>query len=382
MNMIKLENIGTEKVPGGVRKSARLASDDLGESPIWIELNSDNLDFQQDRGDPFLWPAVLFAMRHRSTLEIDCKISVDLAANLPDIVRIFSTMLDLPEIDVHITDTEYEPLSKNQGVLTGLSGGVDSFHILSDYYLDCQWPSRKITHLTFNDVGSHGTGDYHRVALERRDRVRRVASELCLPLFEIRSNFADLLELDFQQTHTARNVSAAYMFATECSTFMYATSGNGLSDTGIYKSQDMAHADLILLPLFSTDQMRCLSPDARHLRSDKIARICSHKIVQENLDVCQMLVPTGDKINCSHCPKCIRTMITLEYLGHLQDFEKVFHIDHYEKNKDWMVRALVGSKVNLDKDALNLAMKAGLAENWRTQLKLKAPWLARLKPGN
>jgi hypothetical protein len=142
----------------------------------------------------------------------------------------------------------------------------------------------------------------------------------------------------------------------------------------------MALADQILLPLFSTDQLTCVGPDARLQRTDKIALIAHLPIVQKSLDVCMVLQPAGTKINCSRCRKCARTLVTLDCLGMLDKFEAVFHIDHYLANRDWIVRWLIGTGLDTNDDAAKMAIEHGLGNNWRTQLKLRAPWLQHCSP--
>lgn len=373
--MLTLSGLSRHSIANGVKNTAILEGSPKGTIELWLSITLGDEEMAQHRGDPFVFPSILLALQHGQDLRIKCPISDRLAINLPDILRIFSIMLRLPEIKVEVEETAHAHNAAASGVLTGLSCGVDSFQVMAANFIEPKFKSRTVTHLTFNDVGSHGTGQYHKVAKERLARAHKVASELGLPLFEVNSNFSEALDLDFQQTHTARNVSSAYMFAGHCGTFLYGTNGNRIESTGIYPSPDMAFADQVLLPLFSTDQMTCIGPDARLSRSEKTQQIAHIPIVQQNLDVCQMLVPAGDKINCSHCAKCMRTMVTLDCMGLLDKYEAVFDVKHYLANREWMMRSLVGSSKDVDQDTVALAVEHGLAQHWRTQLKLKAPWI-------
>ncbi len=48
------------------------------------------------------------------------------------------------------------PRPRAAGVATGFSGGIDSFCVLADHYYAEASGDRKVTHLLFNNVGSHG----------------------------------------------------------------------------------------------------------------------------------------------------------------------------------------------------------------------------------
>ena len=40
-----------------------------------------------------------------------------------------------------------------------------------------------------------------------------------------------------------------------------------------------------------------------------------------------------EKLNCSRCWKCTRTLLTLEALGRLDAFEKVFDLPYYRTHR-------------------------------------------------
>ena len=52
-----------------------------------------------------------------------------------------------------------------------------------------------------------------------------------------------------------------------------------------------------------------------------------------------------NKPNCSRCIKCIRTMVTLEALGKLSSFERVFDLDLFYRERTRLVRQLVDAAI-------------------------------------
>ena len=67
--------------------------------------------------------------------------------------------------------------------------------------------------------------------------------------------------------------------------------------------------------------------------------------------------------NCSVCPKCVRTLLTLDILGKLDAFSGVFDIDRYrrEARRRAIADAIVGERKNLfAKHLVDLARERGV----------------------
>jgi len=94
-------------------------------------------------------------------------------------------------------------------VLTGLSAGIDPFRTILDQASDA-----KVTHLLFDNVGSHGrTKRDAQVFRDRMARLNPIArDDLGLPLIAVGSNLDAVLGMDFQLRHTIRNAAIAMPF--------------------------------------------------------------------------------------------------------------------------------------------------------------------------
>jgi hypothetical protein len=64
---------------------------------------------------------------------------------------------------------------------------------------------------------------------------------------------------------------------------------------------------------------------ASYTRPDKLRAVVDERLVKKHLRVCWE--NRDKKYNCSKCEKCIRTMLTIEALGKLDEYE-VFKPEH------------------------------------------------------
>ena len=85
-------------------------------------------------------------------------------------------------------------------------------------------------------------------------------------------------------------------------------------------------------PLLSNKGLELISDGSRYNRGEKIELIVNDPYVKEFLNVCTCSSDTDSKVNCSHCRKCLTTMLALEIIGKLDDFKELFDIDGFRKN--------------------------------------------------
>jgi hypothetical protein len=128
--------------------------------------------------------------------------------------------------------------------------------------------------------------------------------------------------------HTLRNVAAAHSVAS-VGTYIYASAGYPLSFQSLSIHPEIARTDLLLLPMLSSTELRCISGDAEKTRLEKIVGIAELDIVHEFLQVCSYSVD----VNCSSCDKCLRTMLAIDILDKSSKFSKVFNFKLYSSKK-------------------------------------------------
>ncbi len=254
--------------------------------------------------------------------------------------------LILPSLHlITIIPSDVQPaLSRGEGVATGFSAGIDSFCVLADHHYADVPKGFKITHLLFNNVGSHGPDEKKSRSLfhKRYNRIKPITERIGLPFIAIDSNMDSFYHgLDFQITHTPRNASIALLLQKGFKRFLYASAYH-YSNTYIGPRNAMGYSDNVTLPLLSTETLDLISSGSQYTRIEKTLKVATIEDSYRSLDVC-----TEEEhlmINCSSCFKCKRTMLTLEIAGSLERYASVFNINTYKKLRDIYIEEVLRSK--------------------------------------
>lgn len=241
---------------------------------------------------------------------------------------------------------------------TGLSCGVDS---LASYYDHiCDEGAYKIKYFTYFNVGSHGDlgGKFSRnIYLKRLKKIKEFGAKVKKEVIEIDSNLSEILLLNFQETHTLRSISCVLLLQKLFKTFYYASSVK--FDNYKLDKIRIAEYDLLTLQMLSTESVQFFSSATQFSRTEKIEIIAKQPDTYSYLDVCVNPELDIDRINCSECHKCVRTMITLDALGSLENFSKVFDIVKFSAQKNKYLGQLLfkRNKETLDQELIKLLKK-------------------------
>lgn len=283
---------------------------------------------------------VLPAMRSGSRLILNGNISEKLfnscQGSLQSIVRLVLGYNPIPIVlNGGFTDRVHV---KDNLVVTGFSGGIDSYSILKDHYFQPgNWKS-SINALVFNDVGANGTTNERDLFESRLHHAREGANAVGLPLIVIESNMDDFYtiydDLHFFKTHSFRNSAVAHLISNAVSNYLYAAS-RPYSEVEVGPSNTIGCVDPIALPLLSSENLYLQSEGGQYNRSEKIMAVVDLEVVQNNLHVCVDHQVDG---NCSVCQKCVRTLLIIDFLGRLEKFSKVFDLDKYFSVKNERLR--------------------------------------------
>lgn len=260
-----------------------------------------------------------------------------------------------------------------RGVYAGFSAGIDSFCTLFTHTRAELPREQRVSGLFYNNVGSHGryqTGASLFTLRERR--IRALASQVGLPLVSVSSNLDAFLGVPFQRTHTLRNVAVALLCQRACGRFLYSSTVH-FRDVRARAVKDIGYADPILLPLLQTETLTCESVGGEYTRHDKTRIVAQHPLSYNTLDICVSQSPSAT-INCSACWKCLRTQLSLELLGSLPRYSKVFQLERYAR-----VRTLFIASVLQSRDALLCEVGEQLKQHMQN-VPRAARVLARLAP--
>lgn len=341
---------------GTHRLTCRFIGPETTEHSIWYEVTGNLPDIMRDRADAFVLPGILLAIRYGANLDIALPISDRLASNLPDIALVLSTQLGKAcPLVTHAETVSADQVPPATGAVTGMSCGVDSFNTVQEYFFGERYSSRKITHFLHNEVGANTTAHKHEQTLRN---AKAVAEELGIELVSVKSNMHEVLGLDFQATHTGRNLSVSYLLGNVASCF-YHSSAYAYTEIGVYPTYDSAYAEPILMQLTATPNMDMISSGSVSSRLQKVISIQDMDLARRYLDVCVDHTHTGPKTNCSKCWKCCRTLLTLDALGKLDEFAAVFDLEAYRAEKPRYLGYAKASKHPNDSDAFNFAASKG-----------------------
>lgn len=331
--------------------------------PLFYSVPSEHRDLLTDRIDAALVGLIIPAMDRGEDLHLEGPVSVDLLHQVQtDYAYLLTLLYDTPG-EVKVSSEEVASMTAPaSGVATGFSGGVDSFSTLADHYFSNIPDSLRISHLLFNNVGSHGLGG-ERLFRQRYERLIPVAEKLNLPFIPVNSNLDSFNEYGFELNEPPRNASVPLLLQQGIGRFLH-SSAYPYPEVGVHSGSLHAatHADPITLPLLSTSRVRMFPAGVRYTRSEKTMQIAELPLTHTSLDVCVSLGRSDSgPPNCSACWKCLRTLLTLEIGGVLDRYEAVFDLDIYRRRREWYMASVLASRDSLSRDILAFARARGFS---------------------
>jgi hypothetical protein len=230
------------------------------------------------------------------------------------------------------------------GVMASFSGGIDSFCNYYDHSGNRAPPEFQITHFVYNNVGSHGQRSPerdHSTFVKRFAILQEFARQQKKPFIMVNSNLDDIVGMNYQLTHTVRNAAVGLLMQNCICKFLYA-SGYPFRETKIKPFYDpefvrdeeprgMACLDPVILPLLGTERLDCIASGGQYTRVEKTACVATIEASARFLDVCVHPEAAKNHINCSRCWKCLRTALTLEVLGKVDQYIQVFDLNVYRR---------------------------------------------------
>ena len=295
-----------------------------------------------------LWPAMLMGR----DLGIEADLSPLLLYNMQNDLMALMRNYEPRLRPIRITAGLSGDIQPRQGrdVMTGFSGGVDSFSTFALFTRPEVPPSLRMTALAVFQVGALGpTARSAELLPAAVAHARAHAEDHGLKTYSLSSNMDEVFApakpfgpVDFRTTVGFRNAAAALLMQNGVGTYL--PSGTVAYNRATYGPYSCTEPlDPALQPLFSTEKLRVQPAGAGLSRIDKIALIADDPQVQRRLNVC--VSPAGQPrptttLNCSACWKCIQTLLVLEAMGKLDQFGAVFDTGFYKANRKRLLQAL------------------------------------------
>ena len=284
----------------------------VDDSELWFESADTILRASSEAFvSAFLIPA---AVQGRQLVAAD-PVAADFAANLPRVLEITTRWWDyasvLPKIGTIAAGTrqrrEKGPSEVGPGTALCFSGGVDSFYSLLA-------AGREVDALVFVHGFDVELEDTERAAAIQH-HVSAVAREAGVRSVFVRTNLREhptFRATPWIHTHGGALAATGHLLSEAWGTLLISAS---------YSMADHEHwgSHWELDPHWSGGGLRVEHIGAQYRRSEKLATLKDHPLVQRYLRVCWE--NRSLRLNCSRCEKCIRNQVLLAGYGTLDSFE-------------------------------------------------------------
>jgi hypothetical protein len=310
-----------------------------------------------EQADAFVVAMLWYAMQTGSDIRCEAPISEQLAFSIRNflIPALCKEEKGYRRIRLDCTTTDV-PYPTKDKVGTGMSCGVDSLYTLKMYSEDVPEKFR-LTHLAYFNMGAifhpddtrktYSLEEFYRktdkMSDEKCENAYQVASRAGLPLIYVQSN----LDKDYYRGaygYTAVYRNCACVLALQGLFGKYYCSSAGWPD--YYDpslSEGSEHYESLLCTALSTESLRFILSDYA-TRIEKTKALADWDIAQDYLDVCFHFN------NCGKCAKCYRTLVTLDILGKVDSFGKVFRVREYRENRKKAYGWLLNTRLGDEKD--------------------------------
>lgn len=310
------------------------------ENTLWYEVDIKYKDLITHSCDAALIALLLPAMHENEDIHVNGSVSEKLIFNIYRIQNLIKNLVPALNI-IKITYKEFTtPKFDAQYNATGFSAGIDAFTTLNDYFYNCDLDSHKLTHLIYLNVGTHIIGDYKTEYEEQKklfdkrfERINKIVSTLGgsgIPFIKVDSNidrFYTSKDIDIGNTYPIRILSVSLLLQKGIKNFYFSS---GYSYKDIATRKPIVINDVFLPSLLSTESLNTVTVGGEYTRVEKTLKVAKLKDAKQYLDVC---IDSNDGTNCSKCVKCLRTQLTLDLAGKLEDFSSVFDLDTYHQHK-------------------------------------------------
>ena len=296
---------------------------------LYFSTRSTGPDSFSTRADAFVTGLLPLAMILGESLEIDAPVSTRLAHGLEHYQDILTTWWPdfYHRIDIRYSNLVERPNESHpKGVGCCFSGGVDSFQSVTELRMPMvRFPEFEITHaLMINGFDQVMDLDHRGVSQQMYDAYSPALAQWGIELVMIDTN----LKLFKESVMTKKHLWASFGGAlTACAHALSSLFGRfNLPGHATYAYPDLkpVGSHPMLDHHLGTDQLQVIHAGTSMSRTRKLEALANHSIVRDSLRVCfrhpEFDAETGAVINCGKCEKCIRTIISLDLLGCLDEF--------------------------------------------------------------
>lgn len=308
---------------------------------LWYLIESKYTSYlTADIADAYVVGFLLYAMERnlniKSEIPLSAKLYFQLTKYLMPFLVSFNKRLHIIDILTDLVSEDYQAIH----VGTGISCGVDSLSTIVYHGLEEKVEKNKIDTLTLLNTGYYGYSEnnsenYHRYIQQSFD----FAEKHHYNFLTVDSNLSNVMGYNFLSAHTYLTCSVLLLLQKYFSVYYYA-SGYTVNHFRVDFS-DSANYDIFLLDCISTENLKFYSSCCVINRIDKIRLIAQYKDIFKSLYVC-----TGGMVsnNCSHCEKCVRTMLALDSMKMIEELKQRFNYSMFKKCRNQYLNYMLRHK--------------------------------------
>lgn len=217
----------------------------------------------------------------------------------------------------------------NKFIGCGFSGGVDSFCCLNRNS-HSMYKSHNITHVCVFDfpMGNNDGLVSEELFHERKEKIEDIAEEKNLKCIGVRTNINEFYDaITARWVHTAYTVGIILCIQKMFSKYFFA-SNYVITDVNDTTNAFDDHWGTLVLDAFSNQNITFYLESMDLSRTQKMQYVVNDDVAQKYLSVCGY-----EYKNCGICEKCVRTQVTLDIMGNLDEFREVFDLKKYKKKE-------------------------------------------------
>lgn len=317
---------------------------EVGGGTIFIEVENKYEDYLvHEVADSFVIAAMLPSLILGE--DIYCEtISDDLYYHSPTILYLLSKTFNKPCIKIvpkKVIHLDFKP----QAVGSGFSGGIDSFTTFINHTGDNCPEAYRLTHLTLFNVGAYGNdyGKTKQAFLRDLERAKIFASKVNMPLVAVNTNIGLLYsakEIHHYSLRSTLCLSVAIKALSKLFRRYYISSTGTIDDMKLDKA-DQYFYECSLIQLLCSSCTDIFITETNLNRVEKTKIVVNSDLAKKYLYVCaadifneafNMSFEKDTAPNCSQCSKCVRTMLTIDFLGYRDAFKNRFDWGKYDKD--------------------------------------------------
>ena len=318
---------------------------------LWFSVPAEYADHLCcERSNAFVIVMLWYAMVTGSDISFEAPISERLYNGLTQ--NLIPALMKDTDINISLKGPiTSEKLPGENGVVCGMSCGVDSMYTLNCYTSDDAPKNEKLTHLMYGELNYL----FPRVTLpydidEIFDKLKRVNSKIIknaehtaqrhnMPFLHFTSN----LDRDFYRggyIYTAMYRYLACVLAMEKLFSVYIISSSGhvdrLEEVSLFSPTQ--HYENMICTNCGTEKLKYMISD-HTTRIEKLKKIADNADFKDFANVC--FDTDESTLNCGVCFGCMKTIIPLDILGKLNGFERVFDTAKYYADRQNIFERLI-----------------------------------------